>query len=68
VGSLKLIESYEDGSVELFDLEADPGETTNLADQLPQQVDSLRNLLLAWRLDLDAQMPAPNPNYQSGSE
>ncbi|MCA9299840.1 MAG: sulfatase, partial [Phycisphaerales bacterium] len=49
-GRYKLIEWYEPGrEVELFDLEADPGETTNLASELPERVESMLQRLQAWR-------------------
>ncbi len=63
-GNLKLIEYYEDGSVELFDLSTDIGETINLADRMPEEAARLQQKLAAWRLSVDAQMPVPNPDYQ----
>jgi len=56
-GDLKLIESYEDGSLELYDLARDAGESENLAAR------ELRDLLAEWRRSVGAQMPAPNPDY-----
>ena len=41
--------------LELFDLAADPGETTNLADEQPELVRHLRERFMAWR----TQMPKP---------
>lgn len=49
-GRWKLIEWFEDGGVELFDLEADPGESTNLADLEPATRDRLKAMLQGWRL------------------
>lgn len=66
-GNLKLIEYYEDGSVELFDLSNDLGETNNLADQMPEEAARLQQKLAAWRTSVDAQMPTPNPDYQPTS-
>jgi hypothetical protein len=62
-GDLKLIESYEDGSLELFDLARDPGEAENLAARRPDEARELRNLLDRWRRSVGAQMPSPNPDY-----
>ncbi len=47
VGRFKLIEYLKDGRVELYDLEQDLGETTDLAAQLPAKRDELRRLLEA---------------------
>ena len=60
-GRYKLIERYEDGRLELYDLEADIGETTNLADKMPQKAAQLHKLLRQWLRDVDANMPKPNP-------
>lgn len=60
-GDWKLVEWFEDDSVELFDLGADPGEMTDLAAARPEVADRLRALLHGWRLGIDAAMPTPNP-------
>jgi len=60
-GDWKLIEWYEDASVELYNLRQDPGEHRNLAAREPARVNALREKLRAWRADVGARMPAPNP-------
>jgi arylsulfatase A-like enzyme len=67
-GNFKLIEFYEDGRLELYDLEADPGERHNLAVQMPGKAKELHRALRGWRKAVDAQMPAPNPDYQPPRE
>ena len=62
-GQHKLIEWFETGAVELYNLENDPGEWTNLAADQPTLADSLLGMLQAWRADVDAQMPSPNPEW-----
>jgi arylsulfatase A len=62
-GPWKLVESYETGRLELFDLFRDPRESNNLADKFPDQVRSLAGELALWRLAVGAQMPTPNPGY-----
>jgi arylsulfatase A-like enzyme len=62
-GDLKLIEWYEDGKLELFDLKNDIGEEHDLAAEHPEQAVSLRTKLIRWRELVGAQMPMPNPNY-----
>jgi arylsulfatase A len=58
-----LIEDYETGRRELFDLARDVKESANLAEKQPQKVEDLGAKLLAWRRAVDAQMPTPNPSY-----
>jgi uncharacterized sulfatase len=60
----KLIE-YLDGSgdVELYHLADDLGETNNLAAGKPGRVADLKKKLAAWRTDVIARMPIPNPHY-----
>jgi len=59
-GGFKLIEFFEDGRLELYDLSRDIGETTNLAAEEPELVAALRERLAAWRTQVAAQMPRPN--------
>ncbi len=56
-GQYKLIERFDDGSVELYDLEQDLGEETDLAAQEPELAEELRGQLEAWRQHVDAAMP-----------
>jgi arylsulfatase A-like enzyme len=63
LGDLKLIEHYEDGKLELYNLATDPGERQDLAPTHADQVRSLHAQLQAWRKSVDAQMPTPNPDY-----
>ena len=62
-GDWKLIEFYEDMRVELYNLREDIRESKNLATEMPQRTDRLRNLLHQWRETVGAQMPTPNPQY-----
>ena len=62
-GNLKLIESYEDGRLELYDLGQDPGERHDLAAERPGEAVRLRNLLRDWRVSVAAQMPRLNPEF-----
>lgn len=60
----KLLEYFEDGSVELYHLGRDPGESRNLVSEEPALARRLRERLHAWRASVNAQAPAPNPEYQ----
>jgi len=62
-GDFKLIEFYEDGHVELYNLKDDIGEQHDLAAEMPEKAAELRKMLADWRKAVNAQMPTPNPNY-----
>jgi alkaline phosphatase len=62
-GEWKLIENFEDGSVELYNLREDLGEEHNLGEQRPVQAKDLLAKLHAWRESVGAQMPSENPDY-----
>jgi uncharacterized sulfatase len=62
-GKWKLIEFFEDGRLELYNLERDIGETQNLASDQPRRAARLRSMLREWREDVGAKMPVPNPDY-----
>jgi arylsulfatase A-like enzyme len=65
-GDLKLIEFYEDGRWELYNLKEDLSETNNLAAALPKKAAELQARLDAWRRATGAQMMLPNPDYRPG--
>lgn len=56
-GDFKLLEFFETGRVELYNISNDLGETRNLADQLPDKVKTLQAELAAWRSSVHAPMP-----------
>ncbi len=62
-GDWKLLEYFEDAHVELYNLASDPGERQNVAVENPQVATRLRGKLQAWRSEVDAQLPVPNPTY-----
>lgn len=62
-GEWKLIEWYEDGALELYNIPQDGGEKNNLALQQPDRVKELHSKLISWRKEVGALMPTPNPNY-----
>lgn len=57
LGHFKLIQFFETGRLELYDLEADPGEAGDLAASRPEVVAALRERLEAWRREIKAPMP-----------
>ena len=58
-GRWKLVEWFDDGELELFDLEADPGERVNRSADRPEIRDRLKSRLDAWRTTVSAPMPRP---------
>lgn len=64
MGDLKLIEFYEDGRRELFDLKTDLSESRNLAADRSEDVKRLAAHLDRWRKAVGAKMPRPNPDYR----
>ncbi len=60
-GDWKLIEWYEDGSIELFNLAKDIGEKKNLAKKESARAKELLEKLRTWRASVGAIMPTPNP-------
>ncbi|MCI0464496.1 MAG: sulfatase [Gemmataceae bacterium] len=64
-GDWKLLEFFETGRLELYNLRQDIGEKRNLADQMPEKVKELRAKLLAWRQEIKAPMPTPHKPEKS---
>lgn len=63
VGDYKLIEFFEDGRLELYNLKNDIKEEIDLAKSQHEKAEELKRLLHQWRKDVGAQMPFPNPAY-----
>jgi len=63
-GDWKLIEFFEDGRLELYNLRDDIEEVYNLANQHPQRVKQLHQQLVAWRKSIEAKIPKVNPDYE----
>ena len=67
-GDFKIIEWYEDGSVELYNLRDDIGESRNLAVQMPDKARDMKARLDAWLKEMNPEMPKPNPEYDKAAE
>ena len=68
-GSWKLHEYFEDGRLELYDLDADPGERINLVATRTGTTQALHAEMRAWRARYEAPVPTePNPEYDSAAE
>ena len=62
-GNYKLIESLEDGSLELYNLLTDVGESRNLAQREEKKLYELKQLLDSWRTSVSADIPGINPDF-----
>ncbi|KAA6438961.1 sulfatase [Dyadobacter flavalbus] len=63
-GDFKLVESYETGKTELFNVKEDVGETRDLSATEPEKTQELLHALQEWRKQVNANMPEPNPDYR----
>ncbi len=62
-GKWKLTENFEDGSLELYDLENDITEMNNLVDAMPDRTASMLARLQAWQKEVSAAIPEVNPEW-----
>ncbi len=60
-GDYKLVEHYETGQTELYNLADDLSEARDLAAKEPQRAKAMLAQLNAWRAAVKANMPRPNP-------
>ncbi|MFP6887130.1 MAG: sulfatase/phosphatase domain-containing protein, partial [Opitutales bacterium] len=60
-GDWKLLEYFEDGRIELFNLKNDLGETKDLSSAQPKVAKALATELRSWRQEVGALLPEPNP-------
>ena len=63
-GDWKLLEYFEDGRLELYNLADDVSEEHELSASEPDVAHRLRSQLRAWRRRVDALMPTPNLNWK----
>lgn len=64
MGDYKLIEFYEDGHVELYNLKDDISETHDLSQIEKGKAAEMLKMLHKWRKDCNAKMPTVNPYYK----
>jgi arylsulfatase A len=62
-GDYKLLEYFENGTVQLFNLREDVGEQFDLAPQLPETAARLRKMLHDWRASVGAPRMEANPDF-----
>ncbi len=64
-GKFKLVEWYETGTLELYNLSTDASETHDIATQNTALVKEMKTALDNWRTELGAKMPTPNPLFKN---
>ncbi len=63
-GDWKLIEYFETGKRELYNLADDPSEAHDLSASQPERTSALYEKLAAWRASVDAQLPTVNAAFK----
>ncbi len=66
-GDWKLIEFFEDGRLELYNLRTDVGEKHNLARHHRGRTAAMHRMLKDWRQAVGARLPTPNPDRVAGN-
>ena len=61
----RLIEHFDGTPAEMYNIEADIGETVNLVNTMPEKAKELLKELREWRREVGAQMPTINPDYDA---
>ncbi|HEX2750095.1 MAG TPA: sulfatase [Verrucomicrobiales bacterium] len=64
-GGWRLIRFYEDNRTELYNIKDDPEERKDLSSAHPDKVRAMSALIDAWLKETGAQMPVPNPAFDS---
>lgn len=64
-GRWKLVEHYDSDRAELYDLDADPGESRDLSKAESKRTAALRQRLREWRQSVGAQENTPNPAFDA---
>ncbi len=68
-GHYKLLEFFEDGRLELYDLESDISEENDLSEEMPGKTEELYQKLREWRKQINAPVPdKQNPEYYIESD
>jgi arylsulfatase A-like enzyme len=64
MGDWKLIEWFETGRLELYNLKVDLSESNDLSKRNPEKLALLHARMKQWRAEVNAPVPTtPNPNY-----
>ena len=61
-GDWKLVQNFEKGTFELYNLKNDISEQKNELSNFPKIANKLKAVLLDWQKEVGAKFPTPNPN------
>ena len=67
-GDWKLLEYFEDGRTELYNMADDLSETKDLSQVKPEKTAELLRQLHDWHKEVGAAMPTPNPAYRKSEQ
>jgi arylsulfatase A-like enzyme len=67
-GPWKLINYHEDSHDELYNLDSDPGEQNDVIGENGEIACEMRYRLNKWLVEVDAKLPAPDPQYNPEKE
>lgn len=62
-GDWKIVENLVSGEFDLYNLQYDVNEMTDLKFSYPEIFGEMKAVLKKWQQNTDAQMPVPNPNF-----
>ena len=64
LGDYKLIEFFEDGHLELYNLKEDIEEKCDLSSKMPEQAQKMYEMLSEWRKIIEAKIPETNQEWK----
>ena len=67
-GDYKLLEYYENNTIQLFNLADDINEEKDLSVLLPEKALELKNMLHIWQTQVGAKHMQPNPEYSTNNK
>ncbi len=67
VGDFKLVENFENGNVELYNLKEDISESKDLSKKMKEKTREMHQLLDNWQKSVNAQMPVSNPDQKTAA-
>ena len=65
MGDYKLIEFFEDGRCELYNLQKDLEQQQDLSEKEPSRLKTMKARLAKWRTEVEALIPQRNPEWKS---